>query len=119
MLPTMGLGGSGRVLVVDCAVEVDEEPPNGMLDVDVPVPDPEPPDSPDPLKIASSASPTSAAPTTAAVVSLASRPGGARCNMTERFSFALRATRGSGLRVAFTKSDRARCQSCGTPSPSA
>jgi hypothetical protein len=104
------MSGVGR------AGDAEGEPPQqGVVSVDVPPPD----DSPDPLKAHSSASPTSATPTTGAVVSSRLRAGGEPCNMAERFSFALRATRGSGLRVAFTKSERARCQSRGTPLPSA
>ena len=65
---------------------------NGVPPVLGAVPPPDPPeDSPDPLKIAISASPTSATPTTAAAVSSRSRLGGDWCNMTERFSFAFRA----------------------------
>ena len=120
MFPTMALGGPGRSTGVAATLGGDEEP-NGVTPalVDVPPPDDPPDDSPDPLKIASSASPTSAVPITAAVESARSRPGGDWCNMAERFSFALRLTRGSGLRVACTKSERARWMSRGTPLPSA
>lgn len=117
MGPGMG-GRDGGMSGVGRAGDVEGEPPqHGAVFVGVPPPDPD--DSPDPLKAHSSASPTSATPTTAAVVSSRSRPGGDWCNMAERFSFALRATRGSWLRVAFTKSDWARCMSRGTPLPSA
>lgn len=117
MGPGMG-GRDGGMSGVGRAGDVEGEPPqHGAVFVGVPPPDPD--DSPDPLKAHSSASPTSATPTTAAVVSSRSRPGGDWCNMAERFSFALCATRGSGLRVAFTKSERARCMSRGTPLPSA
>ena len=115
MGPGMG-GRDGGMSGVGRAGDVEGEPPqHGAVFVGMPPPD----DSPDPLKAHNSASPTSATPTTAAVVSSRSRPGVEWCNMAERFSFALCATRGSGLRVAFTKSERARCMSRGTPLPSA
>src|SRR6185437_3263084 len=104
MLPTIGPGTGGRVGAMSGTGRDGEVALLQHAAVFIGAPPPEPELS-DPLKAHSSASPTSATPTTAAVLSSPSRPGRDWCSMAERFSFALCETRGSGLRVAFTKSD--------------